>query len=637
MHTEDRLTAEQAEQEMSILRKVYSSVELLQEEEIARRSEDLSSGTSGDGSLSIEQKALELRETQTRLESTDDGICQVTARFTVVDGKPCVMRLVQAVDTGAFAGSREGNLLYRDALTGIYNRRFYEDNLRQKYLTAGIAVIDLDDFKLYNDTFGHHAGDIALETAAKTIRSCIRDTDYLVRYGGDELVLILVDIAGDVFARKLRIINSKIHAASVPGYQKLRLSASIGGVLSAGMTVERAVRQADRLMYQAKQKKNTVVTDHDSMQQQKENAAEEDRPLVMIVDDSEMNRAVLREMLQEDYRILEVSSGTECMEKIAERGMEISLVLLDIIMPGQNGLEILAEMAHQNWTEDIPVIMISSADSKAIVCRAYELGAADYISRPFDARIVYRRVTNIIRLYAKQRRLGSLMAQQFYDREKNNRLMINILSQVVESRNGETDLHIRRIQLLTEILLQRVEQVTDAYPLDRTEISMIAAASALHDVGKVAIDGTILNKPGPLTPQEYETMKTHTTVGAAILSELKQYQDEPLVKTAYQICRWHHERYDGKGYPDGLKGDSIPFCAQVVSLADVYDALVSERVYKKAYSHEKAIDMIVNGECGAFHPLLLQCLLEMKDKIRMELDSIGMAEGEKLPLSEEVQ
>ena len=483
-------------------------------------------------------------------------------------------------------------------------------------------MIDLDDFKLYNDMFGHHAGDVVLETAVRMIRHCIRDTDYLIRYGGDELLLIFPDIAGDDLARKLRMINSKLHTTPVPGYPKLHLSASIGGVLSAGMTVEKAVCEADKLMYQAKQKKNTVVTEYDSpkLDEEKEKS---NRPLILIVDDSELNRDILREILHEEYQILEATSGEECLARLEEKGLGISLILLDIVMPGMNGLEVLSEMERGNWTEDIPVIMISSEDSNVVVRRSYELGASDYISRPFDARIVYRRVSNTIRLYAKQRRLSAMVAQQFYEREKNNRMMINILSQVVELRNGESGLHVQHIQILTGILLERVAQKTEKYHFTASERSLIAMASSLHDIGKIAIDDAILNKPGKYTPEEFAIMKTHTVIGASMLEQLVQYKDDPLVQTAYQICRWHHERYDGRGYPDGLLGDEIPFAAQVVSIADVYDALTSERVYKKAIPHDEAIQMILRGECGAFNPLLIECLLDVQDRIQMELSTLG--------------
>ena len=631
-----QMTREEIEKEMEDLRKMFSLVRLLDMETLKQQPCYAPWKDEKPCRNCIGREVLKSKGKKSKLEYLGADIYQATARYVEVDGKPCVLEAIQKLDVDERAGAEDGEKLYHDVLTGAYNRRFYEDQLRRTYMTAGVAVIDLDDFKLYNDTFGHHAGDVVLETAVSTIQHCIRDTDYLIRYGGDELLLILPEIAGDDFARKLRLINTKIHSAVVPGYQKLRLSASIGGVLSAGMTVEKAVREADKLMYQAKMKKNTVVTDHD---EEAEEAVEQvpDKPLVLIADDSEMNRLILEQILNENYQIMEAESGEQCLELLDKYGMSISVVLLDIVMPGMNGMEVLSEMSRHGWLEDIPVIMISSEDSNIIVRRSYELGASDYISRPFDARIVYQRVSNTIRLYAKQRRLSALVSQQFYEREKNNRMMINILSQVVELRNGESGLHVQHIQILTEILLERVVQKTEHYHLTRSERTLIATASALHDIGKIAIDDAILNKPGKLTKEEFEVMKTHTTVGAKMLEGLTQYQDEPLVKTAYQICRWHHERYDGRGYPDGLRGEEIPFAAQVVSLADVYDALTSERVYKKACPHEKAIQMILNGECGAFNPMLLNCLLDVQDKIQIEMNtqSAGSKEKQEEPVQTE--
>ncbi len=626
-HRTGRLTIDELQQDMETLKKFFAAVKLLKPEDVLKKPHKLSGNGEKtlDACMNAAREAFASKGSAAKLEYEDGKGFQVTARYVEADDGPYVLQTIQPLDTGFTAEIDGDDRLYKDALTGTYNRRFYEDKLRRQYLTAGVAMIDLDDFKLYNDTFGHHAGDIALETAAKIIQQCIRDSDYLIRYGGDELLLILPDITGDDFARKLRVINKKLHGAEVPGYKKLQLSASIGGVLSAGMTTEKAVHEADRLMYQAKQRKNTVVTDHDtSSAQEKEETNPEEKPLVLVIDDALMNREILREILSSEYRVVEAASGEEGLELLNKYGLSVSVILLDIVMPGMDGLEVLTELGRHNWLEEIPVIMISSEDSNYIVRRAYDLGASDYISRPFDASIVYRRVSNTIRLYAKQRRLSGLLSQQFYEREKNNRMMINILSQVVELRNGESGLHVRHLQVLTEILLERVAQVTDQYELSKGQISLIATASALHDIGKIAIDDSILNKPGRLTPEEYEIMKTHTTIGAGMLEQLSQYQDEPLIQVSYKICRWHHERYDGRGYPDGLKGDEIPFCAQVVALADVYDALVSDRVYKKAIPHEKAVEMILNGECGAFNPMLLDCFVKIQDKIRVEMESMNL-------------
>ncbi len=348
------------------------------------------------------------------------------------------------------------------------------------------------------------------------------------------------------------------------------------------------------------------------------------RQKILIVDDSEMNRLILSEMLGDDYEIVEAEDGGKAVAILQKHSAEISLVLLDVVMPVMDGYAVLAVMNTQRWIEDIPVIMISAETSPAHINRAYELGVTDFISRPYDATIVKRRVVNTILLYAKQKKLVAMVSDQIYEKEKNSNLMISILSHIVEFRNGESGLHILHVQTFTDILLRRLVQITDKYYLSPSEITLISNASALHDIGKISIPDSILNKPGRLTKEEFEIMKTHSAVGAAMLDELPYYKDEPLVKVAYEICRWHHERYDGRGYPDGLKGDEIPISAQIVAMADVYDALTSDRVYKKAFSHEVAMDMIMNGECGTFNPVLLQCLCDCADKIRKELmhDSI---------------
>ncbi len=340
---------------------------------------------------------------------------------------------------------------------------------------------------------------------------------------------------------------------------------------------------------------------------------------ILIVDDSDMNRALLADMLGGQYEILEAENGVAALELLHSHEREISLVLLDIVMPQMDGFEVLAMMNKYHWIEEIPVIIISSENSHSVVERAYELGAADYISRPFDQVIVRRRVINTIMLYSKQKQLISMVADQMYEREKSNTLMVSILSHIVEFRNGESGLHVLHIGTMTELLLKRLREKTTAYSLDPIKISMISKAASFHDIGKISISENILNKPGRLTAEEFEIMKTHSAIGADMLANLPLHKDEPLVQVAYEICRWHHERYDGRGYPDGLKGEEIPISAQVVSLADVYDALISERVYKKAFSHETAISMILNGECGAFNPLLLECLTDIKDHIQEEL------------------
>ena len=580
--------------------------------------------------------AFRKKNEQLKLEYLDSNIYQVISKYVEIDGKPYVMELINQMNADAVMDEDGRNELikqlsgynrelYTDALTGIYNRRYYEERIRNSNMSAGVAMIDLDDFKIYNDTFGHDAGDLALTTVVGIIKDNVRRTDMLIRMGGDEFLLVMPDIGEQAFADKLNQIQGKIHSSKVPGYSQLRLSVSIGGVLSgSGSTVEKATRKADQFMYQAKTCKNMVVTEHDEQLKEQQESANNNgskayKYRILVVDDSEMNREILSEILNEEYDIIEADSGDTCIDMLRKYETGISLVLLDIVMPGMDGFGVLNYMNRHHYLEDIPVIMISSEDSTETVRRAYEMGVSDYINRPFDAGVVHRRVYNTIKLYAKQRRLIALITNQVYEKEKNNRMMVGILSQIVEFRNGESGSHVLNINIFTGMLLESLVQHTDKYDLSWSERLLITTASALHDIGKIGIDDKILNKPGRLTDEEFKIMQNHTIIGASILENMGSYQDEELMKVAYQICRWHHERYDGKGYPDGLKGDEIPISAQVVSLADVYDALVSERVYKKAYSHEKAIEMITNGECGCFNPILLECLLDIQDRIKRKM------------------
>ena len=600
----------------------------------------------------LEKNSLSLRAfwekcQKTRLEYIDSRVCQKISRYVEIDGQPHVVEILNVLDvtTESFENAREqltakvrgyDEELYLDALTGAYNRRYYENRIRKVRGHAGVAMIDLDDFKLYNDTCGHNAGDLVLNTVVGIIRGCICKTDILIRYGGDEFLLILQDVDEEIFSKKLKQIRDMVCDAEVPGYARLRLTVSIGGVLADNETIESAVARADGLMYQAKNRKNMIVTEKSGI----DSAEAKERQQILIVDDSQINCEILAEILKDEYRILEAANGEECINLLKQYGTGIALLLLDINMPVMDGFEVLALMNRKHWIEDIPVIMISSEDSASYVRRAYEMGASDYIIRPFDVQVVHQRVSNTIKLYAKQRRLISLVTDQIREKEKNNQMMISILSQIVEFRNSESGSHVLHINIITGMLLERLMQKTDQYHLQWSDQFLITTASALHDIGKIGIDEKILNKPGKLTHQEFEIMKTHTLIGASMLKSIEMYQNEKLLQVAYQICRWHHERYDGKGYPDGLKGEEIPISAQVVAIADVYDALVGKRVYKKAFSHETAIHMILNGECGAFNPLLLECLTDIQNRLKEETKSgFNKKENEEFfpNLSEEIK
>ena len=628
---------------MEALQQLYTDVRLLDKDSIGRIEEGVRSDPySEELCYACRHKsrrcrhcavksAYENRDVRSKLEYFEPDIVQVTARYLNVDGEDYVLEVLQRMhsetiidpdDSEALFSAISGynTKLYHDALTDVYNRRYYEDIVRGMKGPVGVALMDLDDFKVYNDTYGHHAGDLALKTAANVVRGCIRQTDALVRFGGDEFLLILPGIPEDYLKIKLEQIREKVHEAIVPGYSHMRLSVSVGGVVqNAGEAMELIVRQADRLMYQAKMRKNTVVVSG-SENAAADGAPRQEKQQILIVDDSEMNRTILSEILKSDYRIVEAANGEECLEKMHQHSGDIALVLLDLVMPGMDGFEVLDFMNRNHTIEDLPVIMISSEDSEDSVRRAYEMGVSDYVSRPFDSRVVYRRVYNTIKLYAKQRRLVSLLSEQIRKREKNTSMLVGVLSQIVEFRNGESGLHVQHIQRLTERILDKLLERPNRYHITSELQDNIPLASALHDIGKIAIDETILNKPGRLMPEEFEVIKTHTLRGSEMLQKLQNFNHEPLLQTAYCIARWHHERWDGRGYPDGLKGDEIPIEAQIVSLADVYDALTSERCYKKAYSHETAVEMILHGECGQFNPLLLECFVAIQADLKVELE-----------------
>ena len=334
------------------------------------------------------------------------------------------------------------------------------------------------------------------------------------------------------------------------------------------------------------------------------------RQKILIVDDAEFNREILKEFLGEAYSYLEAENGIQAI-RILEENPEIDLMLLDVNMPQMNGFEVLEWMNQLHWIDETPVIMISSEGSVDAMRKAYEMGITDYITRPFDSVIVKKRVQNTLELYANQKRLISVVVDQVYEKEENSSIMIRILSNVLGFRNSESSEHILHIRTATEMMLRKLVKTTDIYHLTETDIAMITTASSLHDIGKIGIPEGILNKPGRLTDEEFKIMKTHSEIGASLIRDMNFSESKPLVHTAWEICRWHHERWDGKGYPDGLKGEEIPISAQVVSIVDVYDALTSERCYKKAFDHDTAVKMILEGQCGQFNPILLKCLKEL--------------------------
>ena len=335
---------------------------------------------------------------------------------------------------------------------------------------------------------------------------------------------------------------------------------------------------------------------------------------ILIADDAELNCDMLTMMLGSQYDFVYAVNGKEAVECLEKE--EIDLVLLDINMPVMDGFDVLTVMNNRGWIEEIPVIIISAEDSNEFITRGYQLGVTDYIRRPFISIVVQKRVDNTLLMHSNQKRLIRLVEKQIYDREKFSNAMINIFSNVIELRNHESGSHTLNVQIITSLLLRRLVQLTDRYHLSKADISRISSLAALHDIGKIKIPENILNKPGKLDTDEWELMKSHSAEGDAILAHADLDQESEFVKTARAICRWHHEKYDGGGYPDGLAGDDIPIAAQVVSLADAYDALTSERCYKSAFSHERAMEMILSGECGAFNPLLLNCLEDISEALK---------------------
>lgn len=578
----------------------------------------------------ISKIVLENKSDSTKIEFINGQCYQFFAQYIIVEGVECSIETAVKINEKVLVDSIGYKELvekysatyasmYTDPLTGVYNRAYYEKVEKNVNTPAGIAVIDIDDFKLCNDIYGHKAGDVALQTVTQIIRNNIRSNDKIIRIGGDEILLILDGIQEESFERKLERIRSQVRMARVKGYNKLQLSISIGAVVSMTETREVSVTKADRLMYIAKSSKNRVVSEWNENKQitSSLNERDDNKPLVLVVDDSDMNRFLLSQILLDDYNVIEACDGVEATQIIQDNFKELSIVLLDIVMPRMDGFGVLEFMNANDLIQDLPVIMISSMDEDSAIRRCYELGISDYVRRPFSADVVGKREYNIVRLYQRQRNLQREIREQVEEREKNSRVVTSIISHVVENRNGESGPHVIHVEQITEIILNRLTELTDMYKLSKEDKKQISLASALHDIGKIGIDEKILNKPGKLTEEEYEIMKTHTTIGAIMIHQVKMEEDDTLIQFAYEICRWHHEKWDGRGYPDGLKRNYIPISAQVVSIADVYDALVSERVYKKAYSHEKAIEMIINGECGEFNPLLIQCLKDCSDRIQL--------------------
>mgnify|MGYP000389791294 CR=1 FL=1 len=433
MNQNVKITRQQAAEEAKMLEKVFDVVRFLEGDFFEQMQDDPRIGVkigmcqcydfwkkNKPCENCTSMKAYAEKKQKTKLEFLDADVFLVISRYLEIDDEACVMELVKhlendtLIDTDGrdkLVGKLKGyqDKLYIDPVTGVYNRRYFEDEIRNMQNSAGVAMIDLDDFKLYNDTYGHDMGDQVLCIVADVIKNCIRKTDKLIRYGGDEFLLILSDMVRGTLRGKLLQIQEAIENATIPNCSRLKLTASIGGVISEDGKIDEAIAKADQLMYKAKDHKAQVITECDKTIFKKEKI--QNKPRILIVDDSEFNRAILKEILEETYEIIEADGGNEALHKIDEYGMKISLVLLDIIMPEKDGFEVLKYMEEERLISDIPVIIISSEDSANYIRRAYEMGVSDYINRPFDANIVYQRVSNTVKLYAKQRRLMAMVTR----------------------------------------------------------------------------------------------------------------------------------------------------------------------------------------------------------------------------------
>ena len=433
MNQNVKITRQQAAEEAKMLEKVFDVVRFLEGDFFEQMQDDPRIGVkigmcqcydfwkkNKPCENCTSMKAYAEKKQKTKLEFLDADVFLVISRYLEIDDKACVMELVKQLENDTLidtdgrdklVGKLKGyqDKLYIDPVTGVYNRRYFEDEIRNMQNSAGVAMIDLDDFKLYNDIYGHDMGDQVLCIVADVIKNCIRKTDKLIRYGGDEFLLILSDMVRGTLRGKLLQIQEAIENATIPNCPRLKLTASIGGVISEDGKIDEAIAKADQLMYKAKDHKAQVITECDKTIFKKEKI--QNKPRILIVDASEFNRAILKEILEETYEIIEADGGNEALHKIDEYGMKISLVLLDIIMPEKDGFEVLKYMEEERLISDIPVIIISSEDSANYIRRAYEMGVSDYINRPFDANIVYQRVSNTVKLYAKQRRLMAMVTR----------------------------------------------------------------------------------------------------------------------------------------------------------------------------------------------------------------------------------
>ena len=634
----DRMTKEQIEKQIELLSGIFSHVRLLDAEALDRlcaerleypvRSDPAENKKPfwerhGNCENCVVCHAMREKTHKSKLEFADNALWQVHAQYVEVNGIPHVLEIIGRLDNDALpaAFKKDGTIrlprreseFYRDVMTGTYNRRYYEEKVRHEKITGGVAMIDLDNFKLYNDIYGHDAGDAVLKAATARMRFSIRKTDKLIRYGGDEFLLVIPGIPDNIFVKTLQNICDNVNSLQIKGYDGIHVSVSIGGVMCRGEATEDAVSRADSLMYRAKSRKNTVVTekDHD------DSPSEADKPLSLLAHrDKEVQEALIRSMRAQSSVIV-AESSEECISTLEKYGSALSLVLLDIDIEKRSNFAVLSYMNIHRLTDDVPIICVSRSDTgDEWIRRAFEMGVTDNIVYPFDAEETYRRMSNAIRLYAKQRQLISLITCRMAERDRSTRFLVALAAQVSDFRCGIDSADIFRIGHVTRMLVEYMSENYEDWHVDSRDVTLICSMSLLHDLGKIGVRRSLLQKAGPLTAEEYKEVQKHTIIGGNLVQKLTYFRDEPVYRWAYEACRWHHERYDGKGYPDGLKGDAIPKSAQVIAMADVYDALITDRSYRHAMDSDTAIDMILAGKCGAFNPLLLSAISALRDSLR---------------------
>ena len=551
-----------------------------------------------------------------KIESLNGKFYQVHARYIEVDGLPQIMEIITQVDEYFVNELKVKTVLgddsnayydkiYKDVLTGALNRRYYEENIKNRILDCKIAVIDINNFKFYNDIYGHNIGDAILVEVVSVFKRTIRKNDTIIRYGGDEFLIIFDSIKKEDFDNVIKRLKENISSLKINNSNEIDLNISIVGAHVNNKIVCEELKKVESKLIKMKTNKNKKSNENGALKVSK--------PTILIADKTNGNIKILTEMLKDEFEFCKVSNEKDAKRILNQFGTGISAILYSYSLIEDNNFSFLSFLINNHYNEDIPLIMLIKDRTEMSIKNAYENGATEYIAEPFRKEIVLGKILSSIKVYSRQKQLVSVLIKEMKEKERNNRIMINILSHIVEFRSGENGPHVIHVSEITKLLGEKLVNISDKYNLKREDIELISLASSLHDIGKIGIDSSILNKPGKLTKEEFEIVKTHCKIGGDIIKQLGV--KEPLLKYAYEICSWHHEKYDGNGYPDRLRGEQIPISAQIVSMADCYDALVSDRCYKKGYPHDVALKMLKNGECGQFNPLLLLCLDETKDSI----------------------